>query len=99
MAAVKLSPLRPRPLEPVIAPGYTAANGPIEPESRVPLARHRERTMHGAGGALVAGGGWPAPIRRTAGFTVMPHSPVVVPVNVVTGVPTQPGNARRKRSR
>lgn len=97
MPAVLLHPFAPRPLEPTLSVPATAANGPIEPIARVPLVRHRERTQFGPRGAVVAGGGWPAPLLRGWSFGVLPHVPVVQPVNVVTGVPTTPGTPSRKR--
>ena len=68
-----------------------------------PTEIHRTTKAHGilsrpdvsVNGQIVAAGGWPAPIRRTASFAVIPRPPKTV--NIVVGVKGVPGNARRSR--
>ena len=57
------------------------------------------RPAVGVGGMVVAAGGWPGRIRRSFSFVTMPHAPVVVAVNVVTGVPSRPTPRQRKTRR
>lgn len=95
----KLPPLAARPLMAQIAVGHTVANGPLEPENKLEVSRGM-RPWFGPGGAVAAGGGYPGPIIRQ--FTFATRLRPTVPVNVVTGTPTAPGNARlkqRKRGR
>ena len=100
-SAPALPPFAPRPLGGAIA---------VEPDEvsvfsghDEPTEIHRTTKAHGilsrpdvsVNGQIVAAGGWPAPIRRTASFAVIPRPPKTV--NIVVGVKGVPGNARRSR--
>jgi hypothetical protein len=74
------------------------APGALEPiDGRYSIPRG-SRCAHSIGGALAAGGGWPSPIIRQATFaTILPGK--LPPVNVVTGVPSNPAQPKRRRGR
>lgn len=90
--APPLSPLRPRPLSPQFSGPATQAVG--QPEPLYDVVRG-SRSQVAVGGRVVPAGGYPAPIRRTASFAVLPRPPVLV--NVVQGVPTTPSRPRLSR--
>lgn len=76
-----LNGLQARPLAPTWPNGGTLVHGYTDPLGSVAVARR----------------GWPAPILRGASFaTILPVNPWQR-VNVATGVPTAPGNARRRK--
>lgn len=87
---------RSRSLAPSIGIPYSMASG--QPQE-TQLVIRGSRAQVSANGTIVAGGGYPAPIRRTASFATILPGPVPV-VNVVTGVPVKalpPKSRRRKR--
>ena len=91
-----IHPFAPRLLQPIVAAGHSVDNGPLEPASRVTLPRGM-RPGFGPGGAVAAGGGWPGQIIRQATFATILRPPV--PVNVLTGIPTNPNNAKLVKRR
>lgn len=91
--APALPPLRARQLVPTLPVEATIVSGHLEPTE----IKRGSRPAVSFNGEIVAGGGWPAPVRRTMGFVVLP--PAQTPVNVVTGVPSHPQNPARGKRR
>lgn len=97
MARNVLEPFAARPLRPMMHASHESRyNGPLQPDQSRAIARG-SRPVVSAGGYEAAGGGWPAPLTRQYSFPVILRPPV--PVNIVTGVPSNPGNARLTRRR
>lgn len=75
-----LNGLQARPLAPTWPNGGTVITGYAAPLGSVPQVND----------------GWPGPILRGFSFAVRPPITPWQKVNIVTGVPTAPGNARRR---
>ncbi len=97
-----IGPLRARPLPPRVieAPNEQSIfSGHLQPTE---IGRLTSRPAFTVNGEIAQNGGWPAPIIRQSQvrFGVVPHYPVHVAVNVVTGIPSTPQPRQgRRRSR
>lgn len=103
-----IPPLRPRTLGgrlpiPPQEVSIFATSGSIESIHRAEIGNENGGKGHGlisrpsasVHGQVVAGSGWPAPIRRFPSFAVQP--PASLPVNVITGVPSLPAAPQPRR--
>jgi hypothetical protein len=84
--------------------GVLGARNMATPQQSLPRGPLLCRPSVSAGGAVSPPANWPYPIVRPLALsaklsTVIPHYPTILPVNVVTGVPSHPnvGSPRATR--
>lgn len=91
-----LGPLQSRLLRPMFIAPVSSAVGQPEPVfmPEPVIVERGSRPGVSTNGQIVAGGGYPAPIRRTASFHTFFKA--LPPVNLVTGVKAYPNNNPRR---